>query len=60
MNLEVQLTNGQKHQVVFEGSKEDFFDLIRFNRDSFIQDTKNSYFVISSIMSFKIEGASNE
>jgi len=60
MYLEVQLTNGQKHEIVFDGNKEEFFDLIKFNRDSFLQDTKKNYFIISSIMSFKITGGNNE
>lgn len=60
MHLEVQLNNGQKHELVFEGSKEEFFDLLRFNRESFLQDTKKSYFIISSIISFKITGGNNE
>lgn len=60
MMLEVQLTNGQKHELVFDGSKEEFFDLLKFNRDYFLQDTKRNYFIVSSIMSFKITGGSNE
>lgn len=60
MMLEVQLTNGQKHELVFDGSKEEFFDLLKFNRDYFLQDTKRNYFIVSSIMSFKITGGNNE
>lgn len=60
MKLEVQLSNGQKHKLVFAGNKEEFFDIIKFNRDIFLQDTEKSYFIVSSIMSFKIEGESNE
>lgn len=60
MNLEVQLTNGQKHMVVFDGNKEDWFDLIKFNRDWFVQDTQKSYLIVSSIMAFKIIGETNE
>lgn len=60
MNMEVQLSNGQKHDVVFDGSKEEFFDILKFSRDTFIQDTQKNYFIVSSIMSFKITGGSNE
>lgn len=60
MKLEVQLTNGQKHTVVFDGSKEDWFDIIKFNKDSFISDSQENYFIVSSIMSFKIKGEGNE
>jgi hypothetical protein len=60
MKLEVHLTNGQKHTVVFDGSKEDWFDVIKFNKDSFISDSQDNYFIVSSIMSFKIQGEANE
>ena len=60
MKLEVQLTNGQKHTVVFDGSKEDWFDIIKFNKDSFISDSQDNYFIVSSIMSFKVKGEGNE
>lgn len=60
MKLEVQLSNGQKHKLVFDGSKEEFFDIVKFSRDTFLQDTQKMYFIVSSIMSFKIEGEDNE
>jgi hypothetical protein len=60
MKLEVHLTNGQKHTVVFDGNKEDWFDIIKFNKDSFISDSQDNYFIVSSIMSFKIQGEANE
>lgn len=60
MNLEVQLTNGQKHTIVFDGSKEEFFDILKFNRESFLQDTQQNYLIVSSIMAFKITGGRNE
>jgi hypothetical protein len=60
MNLEVQLTNGQKHTIVFDGKKEEFFDILKFNRDSFLQDTEKNYFIVSSITAFKIKGEGNE
>lgn len=60
MNLEVQLTNGQKHNIVFDGSKEEFFDLLKFSRESFVQDTEKNYLIVSSIMAFKITGGRNE
>jgi hypothetical protein len=60
MNLEVQLTNGQKHTIVFNGKKEEFFDILKFNRDSFLQDTEKNYFIVSSITAFKIKGEGNE
>jgi hypothetical protein len=59
MNLEVQLTNGQKHTITFDGKKEEFFDLLKFSRDTFLQDTEKNYFIVSSIMSFKIKGETN-
>lgn len=60
MKLEVQLTNGQKHTVVFDGDKEGWFDLLKFNRDCFISDVQKMYFIVSSVMAFKIEGEGNE
>lgn len=60
MKLEVHLTNGQKHKVVFDGKKEEFFDILKFNRDSFLQDTEENYFIVSSITAFKITGEQND
>jgi hypothetical protein len=60
ITLEVNLTNGNKHTVVYEQSKEEFFDLIKFNRDVFLKDKNDTYFIVSSIMSFRIQGASND
>ena len=56
MTIEARLKNGDIHTLDFDKSKEDFFDIIRFSRDNFIQDTNKSYIIISSIMSFKIIG----
>ncbi len=59
MNIEVYLNNGEQHTIVFEKAKEDFFDVLKFNRDSFLQDTDGIYFIVSSIMSFKFKGGTN-
>lgn len=59
MNIEVTLTNGHRHIIAFEKGKEDFFDIIKFNRDSFLQDKNGVYFIVSSIMSFAIKGGEN-
>ena len=59
MKMEVELTNGRKHNVVFDGSKTEFFDLLKFSRDTFLQDTNSTYFIVSSIMAFKIIGGNN-
>lgn len=56
MKIEARLKNGDVHIFNFDKSKEDFFDIIKFNRDYFIQDANQSYIIISSIMSFKIIG----
>ena len=56
MKLEVQLTNGQQYTVVFDGDKESWFDVIKFNRDYFVKDINENYIIISSIMAFKIKG----
>lgn len=59
MKLEVQLANGQRHSISFDGRKEDWFDVLKFNRDSFIQDAEGNYFIVSSIVAFKIIGDKN-
>jgi hypothetical protein len=59
LDIEATLTNGHRHIIAFEKSKEDFFDIIKFNRDSFLQDKNGVYFIVSSIMSFAIEGEKN-
>jgi hypothetical protein len=60
IKIEVNLANGVSHKVEFEKTKEEFFDILKFNRDAFLKDTKGIYFIVSSVMSFKIEGDGNE
>lgn len=60
IKVEVNLTNGVSHKVELQKTKEELFDILKFNRDAFIKDTKGIYFIVSSIMSFKIEGDENE
>jgi hypothetical protein len=54
-NIGVMLTNGSQHEVVYEKGKEDFMDLVKFSRDSFIQDTNGYYILVSSISVFKFK-----
>ena len=56
MKIEARLNNGDIHILDFDKSKEDFFDIIKFNRDYFIKDANENYIIVSSIMSFKIIG----
>jgi hypothetical protein len=60
IKVEVNLKNGVSHKMELEKTKEEFFDILRFNRDAFLKDTKGVYFIVSSVMSFKIEGDGNE
>ena len=41
------LQNGSKHIVPYDQSKEDWCDLVKFNRDSFVQDTEKNYILLS-------------
>jgi hypothetical protein len=50
------LQNGSKHVVPYDQSKEDWCDLVRFNRDSFVQDTEKNYILVSNIVVFKFIG----
>ena len=61
INIGVTLTNGSQHEVVYEKGKEDFMDLVKFNRDTFVQDTNGYYILVSGISVFKFkDGGNNE
>lgn len=61
INIGVMLKNGSQHEVVYEKGKEDFMDLVKFNRDDFIQDTNGYFILVSSIAVFKFkDGGNNE
>ena len=55
INVGVMLTNGSQHEVVYEKGKEDFMDLVKFNRDTFVQDTNGYYILVSGISVFKFK-----
>jgi hypothetical protein len=55
INIGVTLTNGSQHEVVYEKGKEDFMDLVKFNRDNFVQDTNGYFILVSSITVFKFK-----
>jgi hypothetical protein len=61
INIGVTLTNGSQHEVVYEKGKEDFMDLVKFNRDTFVQDANGYYILVSGISVFKFkDGGNNE
>lgn len=61
MLIDIVLTNGSQHKIKYDKAKEDFMDLVKFNRESFVEDTNGYYILVSSISVFKIrsEGETN-
>lgn len=55
VQIGVMLTNGNKHKINYEQSKEDFLDMVKFSRDSFVQDIEGYYILVSSISVFRFE-----
>jgi hypothetical protein len=51
----VTLQNGSKHTVVYENNQDDWKDLVKFSRDSFVKDTEDNYILVSNISVFKFE-----
>ena len=61
INVGVILTNGSQHEVVYEKGREEFMDLVKFNRDTFVQDANGYFILVSSISVFKFkDGGKNE
>jgi hypothetical protein len=56
MLIDVVLKNGSQHKLEYDKSKEDFMDLVKFNRDNFVQDTNGYYILVANISVFKIIG----
>jgi hypothetical protein len=56
IGIEVKLTNGDIHYVEYEEGKEKFLDLVRFGEGAFLKDTKQNFFAVKSIISFKFKG----
>jgi len=52
----VTLQNGSKHTVVYEKTKEDWYDLVKFDRDTFVKDTEENHILVSTITVFKFFG----
>jgi hypothetical protein len=53
LTIGVTLTNGSQHKVKYDQTKEDFLDLVKFNKDTFVKDANDYYILVSSISIFK-------
>lgn len=62
INVEVVLNNGQKNKINFDGTTEEFKDIIKFDNGTFFfKDEKDYYILARNISIFKFEGnGSNE
>jgi hypothetical protein len=61
INVEVVLNNGQKTKINFDGTVDEFKDVIKFdNGTSFFQDEQAYYILAKHIALFKFEGITNE
>lgn len=56
----VTLQNGSKHIVIHSGDEENWQDLVKFSRDSFVKDVEQNYILVSTISTFRFEGRANE
>ncbi len=55
----VTLHNGSKHVIVHNGDEENWQDVVKFNRDSFVKDVEQNYILVSTISVFRFEGRAN-
>ena len=58
IKIGVTLQDGSKTLIHFDSNKEQWEDVIKFNRESFVKDSEGYYIIVSSISKYRYEGAS--
>lgn len=56
VNVDVQLINGDKYEIVYDEGKEKFLDLVRFGEGIFLETKYKSFIAVKNIIAFKFTG----